>query len=59
MELLFLKVVWAFGRVRQKDWLAQLKQRRSDNVVAMAAKQARMVWAVMAGRMAAYKTKTS
>jgi hypothetical protein len=45
------------GRGKQKDWLAQLKQRRPDNVVvvavAMAAKQARMVWVVMAGRMAA------
>lgn len=39
-------------RGRQKDWLQQLLLRRPSNVVAvaMAEKQARMIWAVMAGQ---------
>jgi transposase len=39
-------------RGRQKEWLKQLLLRRPSNVVAvaMAAKQARMIWAVMAGK---------
>ena len=42
----------ARGRGRQQEWITQLRQRRPDNVVAvaMAAKQARMAWAVMAGK---------
>ena len=40
------------GRGRHTDWIESLRERRPDNVVAvaMAAKQARMAWAVMAGK---------
>ncbi|MEP4546978.1 MAG: IS110 family transposase [Saccharospirillum sp.] len=41
------------GRGRNKEWVGQLVERRPTNVVAiaMAAKQARMAWAVMAGKV--------
>src|SRR5690606_13841815 len=40
------------GRGRHTEWIESLRRRRRDNVVAvaMAAKQARMAWAVMADR---------
>lgn len=40
------------GRGRHTDWIESLRERRPDNVVAvaMAAKQARIAWAVMAGK---------
>lgn len=43
------------GRGKQCDWINKLRTRRPDNVVAvaMAAKQARMAWAIMAGKTAA------
>ncbi|MFQ3280938.1 IS110 family transposase [Reinekea sp.] len=41
------------GRGKQCDWINELRKRRPDNVVAvaMAAKQARMAWAIMAGKV--------
>ncbi|MEP4547944.1 MAG: IS110 family transposase [Saccharospirillum sp.] len=41
------------GRGKNKEWVDQLVERRPTNVVAiaMAAKQARMAWAVMAGKV--------
>lgn len=41
------------GRGKQCEWVTQLRLRRPDNVVAvaMAAKQARMTWAIMAGKV--------
>ncbi len=40
------------GRGKHHEWINALRQRRPDNVVAVAfaAKQARMLWAIMAGK---------
>jgi transposase len=42
------------GRGQHSDWIESLRSRKPDNVVAVAyaAKQARMLWAVMAGKPA-------
>jgi len=41
------------GKGQQREWVNQLRTRRPENVVAvaMAAKQARMTWAIMAGKV--------
>ncbi|WP_435808084.1 IS110 family transposase [Zhongshania aliphaticivorans] len=40
------------GRGQHSDWIESLRSRKPDNVVAVAyaAKQARMLWAIMAGK---------
>lgn len=42
----------ARGKGKHEEWITQLRERKADNVVAVAfaAKQARMIWAVMAGK---------
>lgn len=40
------------GRGQHREWIESLRERKADNVVAVAyaAKQARMLWAIMAGK---------
>lgn len=40
------------GRGKHQEWIGQLRERKADNVVAVAfaAKQARMLWAIMMGK---------
>lgn len=42
------------GRGQHTEWIESLRERKADNVVAVAyaAKQARMLWAIMAGKSA-------